>query len=150
MGEKGLVSQLLSPKFGGYLTYGALETGSIAPGQPTLKNLLDLYNFRLITPDTKVYGIIGKPVGHSKSPLIFNAAFKSVGLNAVYVHFLVDDVEMFFNTYSSPDFAGCRYDSHWQGLTVVCFISQLALKSNRSKIQLNKVQLYNTPQGGCP
>lgn len=107
MGEKGLVSQLLSPKFGGYLTYGALETGSIAPGQPTLKNLLDLYNFRLITPDTKVYGIIGKPVGHSKSPLIFNAAFKSVGLNAVYVHFLVDDVEMFFNTYSSPDFAGC-------------------------------------------
>ncbi|GLT60535.1 hypothetical protein SLA2020_332970 [Shorea laevis] len=108
MGERGLISRLLCPKFGGYLTYGALEAGAIsAPGQPTAKDLLDLYNFRLIRPDTKVYGIIGKPVGHSKSPLLFNAAFKSVGLNAVYVHFLVDDVEKFFNTYSSTDFAGC-------------------------------------------
>lgn len=115
MGERGLISRLLSPKFGGYLTYGALEAGAIsAPGQPTAKDLLDLYNFRLIGPDTRVYGIIGKPVGHSKSPLLFNAAFKSVGLNAVYVHFLVDDVKKFFDTYSSSDWAGCRYDSSWK------------------------------------
>lgn len=109
MGERGLISRILSPKFGGYLTYGALEAGAIsAPGQPTAKDLLDLYNFRLIRPDTKVYGIIGKPVGHSKSPLLFNASYKSVGLNAVYLHFLVDDVEKFFNTYSAVDFAsGC-------------------------------------------
>ncbi|KAK4802446.1 hypothetical protein SAY86_000649 [Trapa natans] len=109
MGERGLISRILSPKFGGYLTYGAIEAGAIsAPGQPTAKDLLELYNFRLIRPDTKVYGIIGKPVGHSKSPLLFNAAFKSVGLNAVYLHFLVDDVEKFFNTYSAVDFAsGC-------------------------------------------
>ncbi|KAK4751251.1 hypothetical protein SAY87_004733 [Trapa incisa] len=109
MGERGLISRLLSPKFGAYLTYGALEAGAIsAPGQPLAKDLLDLYNFRLIRPDTKVYGIIGKPVGHSKSPLLFNAAFKSVGLNAVYVHLLVDDVEKFFKTYSAVDFvAGC-------------------------------------------
>ncbi|KAI6692533.1 hypothetical protein NL676_020243 [Syzygium grande] len=109
MGERGLISRILSPKFGGYLSYGALEAGAIsAPGQPTAKDLLDLYNFRLVRPDTKVYGIIGKPVGHSKSPLLFNAAFKSVGLNAVYLHFLVDDVEKFFKTYSAVDFAsGC-------------------------------------------
>ncbi|KAB5529369.1 hypothetical protein DKX38_019450 [Salix brachista] len=109
MGERGLISRLLSPKFGGYLTYGALEAGAIsAPGQPTAKDLLDLYNFRLIRPNTKIHGIIGKPVGHSKSPLLFNAAFKAVGLNAVYLHFLVDDVEKFFNTYSCIDFAsGC-------------------------------------------
>ncbi|KAJ0080614.1 hypothetical protein Patl1_23432 [Pistacia atlantica] len=108
MGERGLISRLLSPKYGGYLTYGALEAGAIsAPGQPTAKDLLDLYNFRLIKPDTKIYGIIGKPVGHSKSPLLFNASFKSVGLNAVYLHFLVDDVAKFFNTYSNPDFGGC-------------------------------------------
>ncbi|XP_028800195.1 bifunctional 3-dehydroquinate dehydratase/shikimate dehydrogenase, chloroplastic-like [Neltuma alba] len=109
LGERGLISRLLSPKFGGYLTYAALEIDAIsALGQPTAKDLLELYNFRLIRPDTKVYGIIGKPVGYSKSPLLFNAAFKSVKLNAVYMHFLVDDVEKFFNTYSSLDFAsGC-------------------------------------------
>ncbi|XP_052191934.1 bifunctional 3-dehydroquinate dehydratase/shikimate dehydrogenase, chloroplastic-like [Diospyros lotus] len=107
MGERGLISRLLAPKFNGYLTYGALEPGTItAPGQPTAKDLLDLYNFRLIRPDTKVYGIIGKPVGHSKSPLLFNESFKKVGLDSVYVHLLVDDVKKFFSTYTSIDFAG--------------------------------------------
>ncbi|XP_031405900.1 bifunctional 3-dehydroquinate dehydratase/shikimate dehydrogenase, chloroplastic-like isoform X1 [Punica granatum] len=109
MGERGLISRILSPKFGAYLTYGALEASAIsAPGQPLAKDLWDLYNFRLIRPDTKVYGVISKPVGHSKSPLLFNAAFKSAGLNAVYLHLLVDDVKKFFETYSAVDFvAGC-------------------------------------------
>ncbi|KAF7138266.1 hypothetical protein RHSIM_Rhsim07G0177000 [Rhododendron simsii] len=73
----------------------------LAGKQLQIKDLLDLYNFKLIKPDTKVYGIIGKPVGHSKSPLLFNEALKKVGLNSVYVHLLVDDVKRFFNTYSS-------------------------------------------------
>ncbi|XP_031407288.1 bifunctional 3-dehydroquinate dehydratase/shikimate dehydrogenase, chloroplastic-like [Punica granatum] len=122
MGERGLISRLLSPKFGAYLTYGALDTSAIsAPGQPLAKDLLDLYNFRLIRPDTKVYGIIGKPVGHSKSPLLFNAAFKSVGLNAVYVHLLVDDVEKFFEAYSAVDFvAGCSCTIPHKEVAVKC------------------------------
>ncbi|KAK6915503.1 Protein kinase domain [Dillenia turbinata] len=108
MGERGVISRVLSPKYGAYLTYGAIEAGAIsAPGQITAKDLLDLFNFRLIRPDTKINGVMGKPVGHSKSPLLFNVAFKSDGLNAIYVHLLVDDVEKFFNTYSTPDFGGC-------------------------------------------
>ncbi|KAJ6889905.1 bifunctional 3-dehydroquinate dehydratase/shikimate dehydrogenase [Populus alba x Populus x berolinensis] len=107
MGERGLISRILCAKFGGYLTFGTLESGVVsAPGQPTIKDLLDLYNFRQIGPDTKVFGIIGKPVGHSKSPVLFNEAFKSVGINGVYVHLLVDDIARFLQTYSSTDFAG--------------------------------------------
>ncbi|KAG6756993.1 hypothetical protein POTOM_037293 [Populus tomentosa] len=107
MGERGLISRILCAKFGGYLTFGTLESGVVsAPGQPTIKDLLDLYNFRQIGPDTKVFGIIGKPVGHSKSPILFNEAFKSVGINGVYVHLLVDDIALFLQTYSSTDFAG--------------------------------------------
>lgn len=88
-----------------------LEADAVsAPGQTTTKDLLELYNFRLIRLDAIVYGIIGKAVGHSKSALLFNAAFKPVRLNAVYMHFLVDDVEKFFNTYSYPDFTfGYRF-----------------------------------------
>ncbi|KAJ6771014.1 hypothetical protein OIU74_017452 [Salix koriyanagi] len=107
MGERGLISRILCAKFGGYLTFGTLESGVVsAPGQPTIKDLLDLYNFRQIGPDTKVFGIIGKPVGHSKSPVLYNEAFKSVGFNGVYVHLLVDDIARFLQTYSSTDFAG--------------------------------------------
>ncbi|KAL8171321.1 LOW QUALITY PROTEIN: hypothetical protein V2J09_023125 [Rumex salicifolius] len=109
MGERGLISRILGPKFGGYLTFGTLESGKVsAPGQPTLVELTDLYNFRQIGPQTKVFGIIGKPVGHSKSPILYNEAFKSVGFDGVYVPFLVDDVANFLRTYSSTDFAGFR------------------------------------------
>ncbi|KAL3508033.1 hypothetical protein ACH5RR_033415 [Cinchona calisaya] len=107
MGERGLMSRVLCPKFGGYLTFATLESGKVsAPGQPTIEDLLNLYNFRLLGPDTKVYGIIGKPVSHSKSPKLYNEAFKSVGFDGVYMYFLVDDVGKFFQTYSSTDFAG--------------------------------------------
>ncbi|PHT58830.1 Bifunctional 3-dehydroquinate dehydratase/shikimate dehydrogenase, chloroplastic, partial [Capsicum baccatum] len=107
MGEKGLMSRILCPKFGGYLTFGTLEVGKVsAPGQPTIENLLNLYNFRQLGPDTRIFGIIGKPVSHSKSPLLYNEAFRSVGFNGVYLHLLVDDVANFFQTYASLDFAG--------------------------------------------
>ncbi|KAF2287720.1 hypothetical protein GH714_002441 [Hevea brasiliensis] len=107
MGEKGLISRILCAKFGGYLTFGTLESGIVsAPGQPTIKDLLDLYNFRQIGPDTKVHGIVRKPIGHSKSPFLYNEAFKSIGFNGVFVHLLVDDIAKFFQTFSSTDFAG--------------------------------------------
>ncbi|KAJ8490329.1 hypothetical protein OPV22_012050 [Ensete ventricosum] len=66
MGEKGLISRLLCPKYGGYLTFGTLGAGKeSAPGQPTISDLLNVYNIRQIGTDTKVFGIIGKPVGHN-------------------------------------------------------------------------------------
>ncbi|GFP93411.1 bifunctional 3-dehydroquinate dehydratase/shikimate dehydrogenase chloroplastic [Phtheirospermum japonicum] len=107
MGERGLISRILCPKFGGYLTFGTLEPGKVsAPGQPTIDELINLFNFRLIDSDTKVFGIIGKPVSHSKSPKLYNTAFRADGVNGVFVHLLVDDVRKFFETYSSPDFSG--------------------------------------------
>ncbi|CAL9120542.1 unnamed protein product [Musa textilis] len=107
MSERGAISRLLCPKFGGYLTFATLDVGKeSALGQPTISDLLNVYNIKQIGPDTKVFGIIGKPVGHSKSPILHNAAFRSVGLNAVYVPLLVDDVANFLNAYTSLDFAG--------------------------------------------
>ncbi|CAM8919403.1 unnamed protein product [Rhodiola kirilowii] len=110
MGERGLISRILAPKFGGYLTFGTLEPGIIsAPGQPTVKDLLELYNFRQLGPDTKVHGVIGKPIGHSKSPHLYNPAFKAAGFNGIYLPLLVDNVANFLNTYSSPDFVGYSF-----------------------------------------
>ena len=41
----------------------------------------------------QVFGIIGNPVAHSRSPLIHNAAFQEAGIDAVYVPLLVDDLQ---------------------------------------------------------
>lgn len=43
----------------------------------------------MITGKTNVTGIIGNPVEHSLSPLMHNAAFKYLGLDYIYVPFLV-------------------------------------------------------------
>jgi shikimate dehydrogenase len=40
-----------------------------------------------INGDTRVTGLIGDPVGHSRSPAIFNAGFAAAGLNWVFVAF---------------------------------------------------------------
>lgn len=41
--------------------------------------------------DTKVYGVIGDPIHHSKSPLMMNEAFKVLKINAAYYAFHVTE-----------------------------------------------------------
>ena len=53
-----------------------------------------IYHYEEIKPDTRVFGVIGDPVGHSLSPLIHNGAFKHLGINAVYVPFRVPRGEL--------------------------------------------------------
>lgn len=45
-----------------------------------------------IDTKTQFCGVIGKPVGHSLSPAIRNAAFRALGLNFVYLAWQVDTV----------------------------------------------------------
>ena len=86
MGEFGLMSRVLAPKFGGFLTFASLrDTSATAPGQPTIDELLTQYRFRSIHPSTAVYGVVGHPVSHSLSPLIHNAGFDAVGHDGVYL-----------------------------------------------------------------
>lgn len=86
MGEFGLMSRVLAPKFGGFLTYAPLRPASAtAPGQPTIRELLDLYRFRSIDPATKVYGVVGWPIAHSISPAVHNAAFAASDWPGVFL-----------------------------------------------------------------
>ncbi len=48
--------------------------------------------FMEINTDTQLCGVLGHPVKHSLSPAIHNAAFQHLGLNYVYLAFLVEDV----------------------------------------------------------
>ena len=94
MGEFGLMSRVLAPKFGGFLTFASLRPESVtAPGQPTVSELLDLYRFRSIRKSTKVFGVIGWPVGHSMSPLVHNAIFTEYKFDGVYLPLPVPSAE---------------------------------------------------------
>ncbi|MBN2563441.1 MAG: type I 3-dehydroquinate dehydratase [Phycisphaerae bacterium] len=86
MGEEGLLSRVLARKFGAFATFAAVAAGSeTAAGQASIADMKELYRWDAIDGDTRVYGVIGDPVGHSISPRVHNAAFAATGENAVYL-----------------------------------------------------------------
>lgn len=86
MDECGLASRVLAKKFGAMLTFAALDKGEgTAIGQPTLQEIKELYRWDILNADTRVFGVIGYPVGHSMSPAIHNAGFGAADVNAVYL-----------------------------------------------------------------
>ncbi len=81
MGAYGLMSRVLAPKFGAFLTFASLrDSSATAPGQATIEEMRELYQFDSIGAETRVYGVIGDPVSHSLSPLVHNAAFCAPGV----------------------------------------------------------------------
>src|SRR5262249_19031893 len=67
------------------------------------------YRYDRVGPDTKVYGVIGDPIAHSLSPLIHNAAFAALDVDAVYVPFRVptDPLPDFLRTFEKLPGSGC-------------------------------------------
>ena len=94
MGEFGLAGRVLSLRGGSALAYAAVEQAT-APGQLSLDAMADLYRAAQITRRTRVYGVIGDPVGHSLSPLMHNTAFRARKFDAVFVPFLVRNLHEF-------------------------------------------------------
>ncbi|HEU4390157.1 MAG TPA: shikimate dehydrogenase, partial [Blastocatellia bacterium] len=97
MGEPGLITRVLGPSRGSFLTYVSLERGrESAAGQVTGAEMAGLYRIRQITSATQVMGVIGNPVSHSASPAMHNAGFASQNIDAVYLPLRVDDANPFF------------------------------------------------------
>lgn len=92
MGPHGAITRILARKFGGFLTFAAVrEDARTAPGQPTIEELKRIYRWDRQNADTRVYGVVGSPIAHSLSPLVHNASFAALGVDAVYVPLLVNE-----------------------------------------------------------
>jgi 3-dehydroquinate dehydratase/shikimate dehydrogenase len=97
MGEAGIITRVLGPSRGCFLTYGSLGRGKeSAPGQMTCDELVHSYRVRSITRETIVTGVIGYPCSHSASPAMHNRAFAEAGLDFVYLPMEVADLAAFF------------------------------------------------------
>ncbi|HSQ20340.1 MAG TPA: type I 3-dehydroquinate dehydratase, partial [Blastocatellia bacterium] len=100
MGGPGLMTRVLGPAFGSFLTYGTLEQGKeSAPGQPSCDELMNYYRIHRISRGTAITGIIGSPVVHSASPAMHNRAFAELGLDFVYLPFEVADLVEFVHRF---------------------------------------------------
>jgi 3-dehydroquinate dehydratase/shikimate dehydrogenase len=103
MGTPGLVTRILGPSRGGFLTYAALDDkAGTAPGQTTATDLREVYRVEKLNRDTEIFGVVGLPIYHSASPAIHNAAFKTSGMNAVYIPFEVRDLSAFMRRMVHP------------------------------------------------
>lgn len=90
MGDVGFFTRVLGRKFGSPFTYAGFNPErTFAAGMPLFQDLKRDYEYDKIDANTEVYGVIGDPIGHSLSPAIHNAAFRTLGLNKVLVPFLI-------------------------------------------------------------
>jgi 3-dehydroquinate dehydratase/shikimate dehydrogenase len=161
MGQSGIMTRILGPSRGSFLTYGAIDdSGASAPGQLTARKLRDVYRIDKLDQQTEVIGLLGNPVGHSLSPQIHNAAFDAAGVNAVYIPFEVRDADQFMRRMADPHWR--ELDWNLRGLSVTAPHKSVVMKSldwieptakavgavNTIVIQDHEMRGYNTDASG--
>jgi 3-dehydroquinate dehydratase/shikimate dehydrogenase len=113
----GVMTRILALSRGAMLTFGSLRRGAeSASGQPTADELKNLYRADKLTRDSLVMGVMGHPIGHSRSPLIHNTALAALNVDGVYLPLEVDDVNNFVRDFVRP--ATRKMDWNLRGLSV--------------------------------
>ncbi len=96
MGDWGFPSRILSSYYGCWFTFVSPKGSSAAPGHVDPEEIRTIYRHHLISERTEIFGIIGNPVMHSKSPIIHNRGYSLQKQDAVYIPFQVDDLDQWF------------------------------------------------------
>jgi 3-dehydroquinate dehydratase / shikimate dehydrogenase len=92
MGMAGLPSRILAARFGSCWTYAG---DAVAPGQLAPDRMLSEFRFRAITASSRIFGIVGRPIEHSVSPAMHNAAFDETGIDGAYIPLAARDAADF-------------------------------------------------------
>ena len=103
MGDAGIPSRVLAGWFGSCWTYAG---DNAAPGQISAQRMTEEFGFRRIGSRTAIYGILGRPVTHSVSPAMHNAAFRAARVDAVYLPLAAADFEDFLTFADAINLAG--------------------------------------------
>ncbi len=103
MGESGLPSRVLAAWMGSCWAYAG---DGVAPGQVPARRMQDEFRFRQIGARTAIFGVLGRPISHSVSPAIHNAAFRAAHLDAVYLPLAASDFDDFLTFADAAGLAG--------------------------------------------
>ncbi|MBI3272111.1 MAG: type I 3-dehydroquinate dehydratase [Planctomycetes bacterium] len=128
MGELGAPTRILYRALGGAMTYASAAAGAeTAPGQVSLADLRGLYRADRLGPRTRVYGLLGYPVAHSRGPALFNRVFAAEGKNAVYVPIAMPDAR------DLPHWLAADLPAHGYSVTIPHKEAALAAAAERAK-----------------
>ena len=106
MGPEGVPTRVLAARLGSSICFTGAPGAESAPGQLDPATLTELYRFSRITESTRLFGVIGNPIAHSRSPEIHNRGYAGLNLDMVYLPFLVHDPEAFFALAAELDIRG--------------------------------------------
>jgi 3-dehydroquinate dehydratase / shikimate dehydrogenase len=106
MGEPGNFSRILSVMAGAPWIYACLENRQTATGQFSIQKLIEVYRLHRFTAQPKVFGIVGNPVAHSRSPEYHNEQFAGLNLPWIYLPFLCKDLRGLFQHASQFGISG--------------------------------------------
>jgi len=105
MGEYGQLSRILAPMFNSELCYASIVEEDSPLGQLSLNTLCDVYRFKEIGPQWKIYALLGDPVNKSVGHLFHNKTF-SKGSVYLKLHLAIPDMPLFFSLMRKFPFAG--------------------------------------------
>lgn len=159
MGDKGRITRLLGVFLGNEFTYSGMEDEKTASGQLSIQEIKKKYlveRKELKSSLPELFGVIGCPIEHSKSPFIYNNLFKKLGRNALLIDFLVEqnDLDDFFKLFNAVGMKGiaitlplkseaCKYaDSLEPNANRIQAINTIAVESNEDSNP--KLTGYNT------
>jgi 3-dehydroquinate dehydratase/shikimate dehydrogenase len=135
MGEQGIISRVLGVRAGSVFTFASVnDNEKTAPGQVTAQELRSTYRIEQVDAATRVYGVVGDPVGQSLSPAIMNAAMRRENVNGVYLALQAKTLK---------DLMACVRDIPIHGLSVT-------MPYKESIIQhLDNTDAHTTKIGAC-
>jgi 3-dehydroquinate dehydratase / shikimate dehydrogenase len=98
MGEHGRISRLLGSLLGNLWTYVAEDGGkAVAPGQFSLDEATACYRLDRWKTTPELYGVLGNPVGDSRSCHLHNGLFRHYGHERLCLPIQLEDLDSWFD-----------------------------------------------------
>lgn len=91
-GDVGNFSRVLALFKGALWIYACIAGRPTGTGQMRIRELVEIYRLPRFNSMPAVFGIVGDPVAHSRSPLVQNQMFASGDLPWIYLPFLCKDL----------------------------------------------------------
>jgi 3-dehydroquinate dehydratase/shikimate dehydrogenase len=143
-GEAGFWTRLVAPRLGAPLVYASATAAPAAPGMPPLATLERDYALPDLPAVETLRGVVGLPALSSLSPRLHNAAYRALGLPALFVPFEVAHFGDFWLEIVEPE-ALERAGLPLRGLAVTAPHKEVAFTVAGATSPLaNRLQAVNT------